>query len=88
MRIVTQHRTGGPEVFEIADVDDPTAGPGEVRLATSAIGVNPVDAAVRAGYGTGPLGVPAADLARLIEINCEVDPTNPFRISHPGTLRR
>jgi len=50
MRIVTQHRTGGPEVFEIADVDDPTAGPGEVRLATSAIGVNPVDAAVRAGY--------------------------------------
>ena len=50
MRIVTQHRTGGPEVFEIADVDDPIAGPGEVRLATSAIGVNPVDAAVRGGY--------------------------------------
>jgi len=49
MRIVTQHRTGGPEVFEIADVDDPSAGPGEVRLATSAIGVNPIDAAVRGG---------------------------------------
>lgn len=50
MRIIIQHRTGGPEVLEIHDVDDPSAGPGEVRLATSAIGVNPVDAAVRGGY--------------------------------------
>lgn len=49
MRIVTQYRTGGPEVFEVADVDDPSAGPDEVRIATSAIGVNPIDAAVRAG---------------------------------------
>jgi len=50
VRVVTQHRTGGPEVLEIADVDDPSAGPGEVRLVTSGIGVNPIDAAVRAGY--------------------------------------
>lgn len=49
MRIITQHVTGGPQVLEVADVPSPAAGPGEVRVRVRAIGVNPVDAAVRAG---------------------------------------
>ncbi len=49
MRIVTQHTTGGPEVLGVTQVDSPLPGPGEVRVAVRAIGVNPVDSAVRAG---------------------------------------
>lgn len=49
MRIVTQESTGGPEVLVVTHVDAPRPGPGEVRVRTGAAGVNPVDAAVRAG---------------------------------------
>ena len=49
MRVITQQTTGGPEVLELAEIEAPTPGPGEVRLTTTAIGVNPVDIAVRAG---------------------------------------
>jgi NADPH:quinone reductase-like Zn-dependent oxidoreductase len=49
MRAVTQHRVGGPEVLEVVETAAPEPGPGEVRITTRAIGVNPVDAAVRAG---------------------------------------
>jgi NADPH:quinone reductase-like Zn-dependent oxidoreductase len=50
MRTITQKTAGGPEVLVIAEVDDPTPGPGEVLVRVSAAGVNPVDAAVRGGY--------------------------------------
>jgi NADPH:quinone reductase-like Zn-dependent oxidoreductase len=50
MRIVTQHTVGGPEVLHIHDVPVPDPGPGEVRIRVGGIGVNPVDAAVRAGH--------------------------------------
>lgn len=50
MRIVTQDTFGGPEVFRIAEVPVPDPAPGEVLVAVTARGVNPVDAAVRAGY--------------------------------------
>lgn len=49
MRIITQHAVGGPEVLELAEVETPEPGPGEVRITTRALGVNPVDDAVRAG---------------------------------------
>ena len=50
MRTITQNTAGGPEVLVIAEIDDPTPGPGEVLVRVSAAGINPVDAAVRAGY--------------------------------------
>lgn len=50
MRIITQHRLGGPEVLEVAETHAPVPAPGEVRIVVGAAGVNPVDAAVRAGY--------------------------------------
>jgi NADPH:quinone reductase-like Zn-dependent oxidoreductase len=49
MRTVTQHATGGPEVLVVTEVAPPLPGPGEVRVRVGAAGVNPVDAAVRAG---------------------------------------
>jgi NADPH:quinone reductase-like Zn-dependent oxidoreductase len=41
---------GGPEVLYVADVEPPTAGPGEVRIAVHAAGANPGDGKIRAGY--------------------------------------
>lgn len=41
---------GGPEVLRLVDVEEPHAGPGEVRIAVRAAGVNGFDGKVRAGY--------------------------------------
>jgi len=40
---------GGPEVLHVVDVDEPHAGPGQVRIAVRAAGVNPSDWKSRAG---------------------------------------
>ncbi|MBG6107665.1 NADP-dependent oxidoreductase [Frigoribacterium sp. CG_9.8] len=46
-RIVQYSRYGGPEVLEIVEVDEPHAGPGEVRVSVRAAGLNPFDSKVR-----------------------------------------
>jgi NADPH:quinone reductase-like Zn-dependent oxidoreductase len=46
---------GGPEVLEIADLPDPHPGPGEVRIAVRAAGVNPSDWKKRKGLMDGEL---------------------------------
>jgi NADPH:quinone reductase-like Zn-dependent oxidoreductase len=40
---------GGPEVLEIVDLPDPHPGPGQVRIAVRAAGVNPSDWKKRQG---------------------------------------
>ncbi|MDQ3157477.1 MAG: NADP-dependent oxidoreductase [Actinomycetota bacterium] len=50
MRIIEQHSVGGPEVLAVAEVAVPEPGTGEVRVKVGAAGINPVDAAVRAGH--------------------------------------
>jgi NADPH:quinone reductase-like Zn-dependent oxidoreductase len=42
-RIVQYSRYGGPEVLDIVEVDEPHAGPGEVRVAVRAAGLNNFD---------------------------------------------
>src|SRR3984957_5605479 len=42
-------RLGGPEVLEIVDLPDPHPGPGQVRIAVRAAGVNPSDWKKRQG---------------------------------------
>ena len=42
-------RFGGPEVLEIAELPDPHPGPGQVRIAVRAAGINPSDWKKRAG---------------------------------------
>lgn len=49
MRIIEQHEVGGPEVLRTADVAIPAPAAGEIRVKVGAIGVNPVDVAVRDG---------------------------------------
>ncbi|MFI6102474.1 NADP-dependent oxidoreductase [Lentzea sp. NPDC051213] len=49
MRVVTQKTVGDASVLEIAEVERPTPGHGEVLVKVGAAGVNPVDTYVRAG---------------------------------------
>ena len=46
---------GGPEVLEIVDLPDPHPGPGQVRIAVRAAGVNPSDWKKRKGLMDGGL---------------------------------
>jgi NADPH:quinone reductase-like Zn-dependent oxidoreductase len=48
-RIVRFHKTGGPEVLKIEDVEVPPPGPGEVRIAVKALGLNRAEVMFRSG---------------------------------------
>lgn len=53
--IVAADEFGGPEVLKLETTEVPAPGPGEVKIAVRAIGVNPVDAKVRSGaFGGSP----------------------------------
>ena len=47
--VVRIHRTGGPEVLAIEDIDVGDPGPGELRVRIEAIGLNRSEALFRAG---------------------------------------
>ncbi|MDF0530202.1 NADP-dependent oxidoreductase [Tsukamurella sp. 8F] len=49
MKAVRFNRFGGPDVLEIVELSDPHPGPGEIRIAVRAAGVNPSDWRKRAG---------------------------------------
>ena len=51
-RAVRFDRYGGREVLYVADVDLPTAGPGEVVVEVRAAGINPGEAAIEPGRCT------------------------------------
>ena len=58
-QVVVATAFGGPEVLSVIDVPTPEPGPGEVRIAVRAIGVNPVDAKSYSGaFGTDPAALP------------------------------
>jgi NADPH2:quinone reductase len=58
MRTVIIHQYGGPDVLEVVDVETPDPAAGEVRIAVTAAGVNPVDLALRAGAFQPVVGEP------------------------------
>ncbi|MFE9382762.1 NADP-dependent oxidoreductase [Streptomyces sp. NPDC007025] len=61
MRKVSFAEFGGPEVLRLVDADEPHAGPGQVRVAVRAAGVNPVDWRIREGQilQAHPIELPA-----------------------------
>jgi NADPH:quinone reductase len=70
MRAATYTETGGPEVLQARDVEDPLPGPGEVLVRVAAAGVNPTDCKRRAGQRGPlpfPLVIPGYDAAGTIE---------------------
>jgi NADPH:quinone reductase-like Zn-dependent oxidoreductase len=50
MKAVRYSEHGGPEVLALVDVPEPHAGPGQVRVAVRAAGVNGIDWKIRAGF--------------------------------------
>lgn len=57
MRSLRFDRFGPPEVMVVADVPAPQAGPGQIRIAVYAAGVNPVDWKIR-HHGSVPVTLP------------------------------
>jgi NADPH:quinone reductase-like Zn-dependent oxidoreductase len=63
---------GGPEVLQVKDVKEPQAGPGEVRVAVKAAGVNPMDYKVRHGWFNEMMpttfpAIPGAEVAGVVD---------------------
>ena len=70
MKAIVIREFGGPEQLRMAEVPDPLPGPGQVRVAVKAAGVNPVDAGNRADGSWAGLTVPCIlgyDIAGVIE---------------------
>jgi NADPH:quinone reductase-like Zn-dependent oxidoreductase len=72
MKAVQFAAYGGPEVLRLAEVEEPHAGPGQVRIAVRAAGVNGIDWKIRAGFMREmmPLPLPAGtgvDAAGVID---------------------
>jgi NADPH:quinone reductase-like Zn-dependent oxidoreductase len=61
MKAVQFSEYGDPEVLHVAEVDEPHAGPGQIRIAVKAAGVNPIDWKQRSGAARRwiPLKMPA-----------------------------
>ncbi|WP_438295896.1 NADP-dependent oxidoreductase [Streptomyces sp. HUAS TT7] len=61
MKRVSYAEFGGPDVLHLTDAEEPHAGPGRIRLAVRAAGVNPVDWRIREGqfHKTRPVELPA-----------------------------
>ena len=70
MKAVVVGEFGGPEQLRLAEVADPVPGPGQVRVAVHAAGVNPVDAGNRADGTWAGLTAPCIlgyDIAGLVQ---------------------
>ena len=70
MQAIVAHEFGGPEVLKLAEVPQPLAGSGQVRVKVHAIGVNPYDTYMRSGaYAIKPQlpYTPGADAAGVID---------------------
>lgn len=55
MKAIQYSRFGGPEVLELVELPDPHPGPGRIRIAVRAAGVNPIDWKLRGGMRGGDL---------------------------------
>jgi NADPH:quinone reductase-like Zn-dependent oxidoreductase len=71
VRAAVYTQTGDPaDVLSVGEVEEPHAGPGQVRIAVKAAGVNPVDWKIVGGMiGTGPgrPTVPGIDAAGIVD---------------------
>ena len=72
MRKVSFSEFGGPEVLRVVEAEEPHAGPGQVRIAVKAAGVNPVDWRIREGQRqkTHPISLPSGigqDAAGIVD---------------------
>src|ERR671927_368537 len=76
MRAVTYSEYGGPEVLQVADVEEPHPARGQVRIAVRAAGVNPIDWKSRSGamQDVAPATFPVTDGREAAGVVDEVGP--------------
>jgi NADPH:quinone reductase-like Zn-dependent oxidoreductase len=68
MRAVRFDEFGGPDVLHVDEVEEPHPGPGQIRIAVRAAGVNPFDYKVRRGMVGGDLPkVPGLEAAGVVD---------------------
>jgi NADPH2:quinone reductase len=70
MKAVVVNEFGGPEVLRVGELPDPQAGPGQVRVAVHAAGINPVDGGNRVSGRWAGLRVPCVlgyDVAGIVD---------------------
>ncbi|NEC66146.1 NADP-dependent oxidoreductase [Streptomyces sp. SID9727] len=72
MKKVSFAEFGGPDVLRLIDAEEPHAGPGRIRIAVRAAGVNPVDWRIREGQvlGAHPTVLPSGvglDAAGIVD---------------------
>ncbi|WP_434445996.1 NADP-dependent oxidoreductase [Lentzea sp. E54] len=71
MKAITYTTFGGPEVLSLGEVEEPHAGPGQVRLKVVAAAVNPLDHKIRNGWMpqmTPPFPVtPGSEVAGIVD---------------------
>ena len=70
MKAAQFSRFGGPEVLEIAEVPDPHPGPGQVRIAVHAAGINATEWKLRKGlldFGAGLPQTTGRDVAGVVD---------------------
>jgi NADPH:quinone reductase-like Zn-dependent oxidoreductase len=71
MKAVQFEEYGAPEVLHVAEVEEPHAGPGQIRVAVRAVGINPIDWKIRSGMvGRDPADlprIPGIDVAGVID---------------------
>jgi NADPH:quinone reductase-like Zn-dependent oxidoreductase len=83
MKAVLFSEYGGPEVLRIDEVDEPHAGPGQIRVAVRAVGVNPIDWKIRSGAMAGMMAVelpriPGSDVSGVVdEVGADVTDAGP-----------
>jgi NADPH:quinone reductase-like Zn-dependent oxidoreductase len=76
MKAVRFDRYGGVDVLEVVEVDDPTAGEGQVVVRVEAAGINPGEAAIREGvlHDRWPATFPSGQGSDLAGVVTEVGP--------------
>ncbi|RSM44192.1 NADP-dependent oxidoreductase [Amycolatopsis balhimycina DSM 5908] len=76
MKAIVYGEYGGPEVLRLEDIEEPHAGPGQVRLKVVAAGVNPVDYKIRRGWmpDMAPASLPAIPGVEAAGVVDEVGP--------------
>lgn len=79
MRAIRIARTGGPEVLELAEVERPAPGPGEILVRNQAIGLNFIDTYHRTGlYPVKlPSGLGMEGAGEVVEVGEGVDRFSP-----------
>ncbi|MFE4371334.1 NADP-dependent oxidoreductase [Streptomyces sp. NPDC056835] len=72
MQAIVFEEFGGPDVLHVKEITEPHAGPGEIRVAVKAAGVNPLDYKIRHGwmeqaFPTPLPAVPGVEIAGVVD---------------------